>query len=207
MREQPKIPGVALRWRGHVPMAPESSGEGAGPAGAGAVAKDAAAPKTEAKAEPAKAEAKPSEKAPEAKVEATKVEAKPAEKAPEAKVEAKPTEPVKTRDEEILERVAAVEKRIAREKRDAAIAYLTRVPSVLTDEQLRAMAPDLDASTSAGRAALDQWREKNANLFRAGDPRPDQRVAELEKRIITDKTDPVIADQARRLMKSLWSGK
>lgn len=194
-------PGALWRLRGFAPEAEAPGGEGAGAGGAGAGGAEkkpeqAAATsdkKPEVKAEPARA-AEP------AKAEQPKGE--PAKIAEPAKAE-----PAKARDEELLERVAAVERRIAREKRDAALDYLKRVPTRLTDEQLRALAPEVDVSTRDGQAKLDKWREQNANLFESASPRPDQIVADLEKKLITEKTDPLMAERARRLTKSLWGGR
>lgn len=207
-------PGQPMRWRGHVPEAPEGAeGTGAGGAG-GAVADGAAAKKDEPKAPEVKAEVKADAAAPKTE---TKAETKSAP-APTAKVEAK-AEPAKTetaapaRDQvkaeesDVRSRLEALERRMSRERRDAAIGYLKTVPSVLSDEQLRALAPDVDASTPDGRAKLDQWRTANSNLFKASELRPDQRASELEKRLVTDKTDPAVADRTRRLMKSLWGAK
>lgn len=183
---------------------PALEGEGPGSAAVDAATKKepppvAATPKPDAAPKVVGFEAKP----------ATESVAKPdSAKAPEPKPEpvtATPApKPAQPAADDVRDRIAALEQRQLRERRDSAIAYLTRVPSRLTDAQLRQLAPDIDAATSEGRAQLDKWREANINLFETPSLRPDQVVSDLEKRIITDKTDPALADRAQRLMKSVW---
>lgn len=190
MQQRNVNPGLPTRWRGHVPMAPE----GAVVDGAAAKAEPAPAAPVTAPAEPAKPEAK--------------VEIKAAPAAPEAKVEAvKVPDYAPAPPDEVIKRVEAIEKRTAKQARDATLAYLAapELGCLLTREQLALQAPDFDVSTVEGRAAADQWRTKNANLFRPSDPRPDQIAGDLAAKYATTyKDNPELAARAARLTKSVF---
>lgn len=124
---------------------------------------------------------------------------------PDPKPEPKPeiVAPVAV-DAALAQRLDAIERRAADDRRALTVAHVKGQGCTLTDAQIRQYAPVVDPSTPEGVAALDKWREGNGNFFAAHAPRPDQIAADLASKIITDKTSPAEAERAKRLMKSLW---
>lgn len=78
--------------------------------------------------------------------------------------------------------------RLTRERNRDRVAALRGMGALasLTDDQLLAIAPDVDPHAPGGAAQLDEWREKNSGLFVAKTgpsiPSPDELLATMPQR-------------------------
>jgi hypothetical protein len=117
---------------------------------------------------------------------------------PKAKPAAKPKPSADTTQQASIARLAALEEKLSaqatraelyadrldaqmlRQKQTALLDTLR--PSAVegyTDAQLLALAPDVDVSTTEGRASLENWRASNQHLFKSSGVRPLPTAADM----------------------------
>lgn len=222
-------PGVPMRWRGPVPMAPEGGVDGAAPKHDANHAKDAAEKDEAAK----KAESDRIDAAAKAAVEAAKkAEAERAakeqaeknaasERAEAAKrIVADPNELAKKlgdlernwdeRGKAIDAKAQALEAKLEAARQKSVVVALRRMgadPTRIDDADLLALAPKVDPDDPAGLAALVKWRDSKPGFFKKAPVGPQENLAVFQKKIAENTNlTPQQRERRERMMRRVGGG-
>lgn len=226
-------PGVPMRWRGPVPMAPEGGVDGAVPKhdanhAKEAAAKDEAAKKTESDridaAAKAAVEAARKAEAESVAAEAARVEA--AKKADAERAEAAkrmvgdPVELAKKlgdlerswdeRGKAIDAKAQALEAKLEAARQKSVVVALRRMgadPTRIDDADLLALAPRVDPDDPAGLAALVKWRDSKPGFFKKTPVGPQENLAVFQKKIAENTNlTPQQRERRERMMRRVGGG-
>lgn len=190
-------PGQPWRLRG-VPLAPEASGEGTGPAGTGgAAAKVAdAATKKESTEKPTATTEKPAEK-PALVIQPATTTEKKATLATDVQTQVQRVDDFdRVLDEKgkaIDAKLAALDAKYERQREAAVIQTLRKMgadPTIIGDEDLRTLlrsiAPKVDPDTPEGLIELQKIKDSRTGLFRRSDVGPQERLTDYVKGVRED---------------------